>query len=182
MKFKGTIIITDPCYILKEDTQDSDWNSCNYGENMEALGLKNYISEPTIFGDWSCATYCVGDSDPLSKLEELETLESDAYNIDNDEDASSEEVEEVYKALAEASSELSSIGEFSADAGMVAVLSLDEVLKYNPDFDSWISEHPWCVTVIKDFDGEVDYVVTEGEYAHIIGRGNINFFTSLTVY
>lgn len=44
MRFKGDIIITDPCYICKEseyrDNNISDWELCNYGEDMEVLGIK----------------------------------------------------------------------------------------------------------------------------------------------
>lgn len=145
MKFKGDIIITDPCYICKDD----DWYKCNYGDNMEILGINTYICRDTIYGDWSCTTF---DSD---------TKEC--------------------------------IGEFCADAGMVAVFLLDEVLKYNPDFDYHI-KRPWTTTFIKDFDGEVNFKVihTEGKYeedteywnkgdkwendeVHVIGKGNINF-------
>ena len=39
MRFKGDIIITDPCYICKDD----DWSKCGYGDNMGRLGIKNYI-------------------------------------------------------------------------------------------------------------------------------------------
>lgn len=145
MKFKGDIIITDPCYICK----DGDWHRCNCGDNMEILGINTYICRDTIYGDWSCTTF---DSD---------TKEC--------------------------------IGEFCADAGMVAVFLLDEVLKYNPDFDYHI-KRPWTTTFIKDFDGEVNFKVvhTEGKYeedteywnkgdkwendeVHVIGKGNINF-------
>ena len=45
MKFKGTIIITDPCYIMRAEhhgttpiTED-DWRACDYGENMKVLGI-----------------------------------------------------------------------------------------------------------------------------------------------
>lgn len=31
MKFKGDIIITDPCYIIKKDSDD-DWSKCGWGE------------------------------------------------------------------------------------------------------------------------------------------------------
>ena len=36
MKFKGTIIITDPCYIVKKCTEDmqDDWTRCDSGHNM----------------------------------------------------------------------------------------------------------------------------------------------------
>lgn len=204
MRFKGDIIITDPCYICKEkeevgeypvsedyfsysskkdypdyknssceskqyreewkryftvlseyrDNNISDWELCNYGEDMEVLGIKNYICRDTLYGDWSCTTY---DADTHEEL-----------------------------------------GEFCADAGMVGVFLLDEVLKYNPDFNYHI-EHPWTTTLIKDFDGEIDFEIihTEGVYEDntkfhnkgdrweddsviVVGRGNINFETHRT--
>lgn len=54
MKFKGDIIITDPCYIIKDNSDD--WNKCGWGENMGILGFTTYISEYTLCGDWSCST------------------------------------------------------------------------------------------------------------------------------
>ena len=90
------------------------------------------------------------------------------------------------------------IGEFCADAGMVAVFLLDEVLAYNPDFD-WYESRPWTTTLIKDFDGDIEIKVihTEGVYNYdtkwhckgdkwendevrVIGVGNINFETHQT--
>ena len=70
------------------------------------------------------------------------------------------------------------IGEFCADAGMVGVFLLDEVLKYNPKFDYHL-ERPWTTTLIKDFDGEVDIVEIDGA-VQVIGKGNINFVTKQT--
>lgn len=36
-------------------------------------------------------------------------------------------------------------------------------------------------TLIKDFDGEVEYYIDDAEgEAHIIGTGNVNFFTTQT--
>lgn len=52
------------------------------------------------------------------------------------------------------------IGEFCADAGLVAVFQLDEVLKYNPDFDDHINR-TWTTTWIKDFKGKVWFTVEE---------------------
>jgi len=153
MKFKGDIIITDPCYIMRAKhhgttpiTED-DWNACNYGENMEVLGIKTYLTSDTIYGDWSCTT----------------------VNKDTDEP----------------------IGGFCADAGLVSVFLLDEVLAYNPDFDYHIKK-PFTTTLIKDFDGDIeievvdvkyedeDYegVIVEDQEVQVIGRGNINFFTT----
>lgn len=187
MKFKGTIIITDPCYIVKDCTEKNpypfpwtgdfiyspniaemikqykgweaehdDWTKCEYGRNMKALGIHNYIEESTICGDWSCITY--------------ETKE-DPYKIINKLIEASEN-DENYVA------ECPKLGNFCADSGAVSVFLLDEVRKYNPDIDKWIAARDWCVTTIPDFDGEVNYYVDKQDNAHIVGIGNINFFTT----
>lgn len=66
-KFDGDIIITDPCYIIDE-ANDEDWEKCGYGGEMEALGLENFISADTIYGDWSCTTYTKGSHKVLGNF------------------------------------------------------------------------------------------------------------------
>lgn len=195
MKFKGTIIITDPCYIMRDyketypkfetwpglegvsqstkfgdyteeqmrayrcyekacrawEEEYNDWDKCGMGEFMGELGINHSIVEDTIYGDWSCRTYEV-DENPR---ELIDRLGKEEYEI-----------------------EATLLGSFCADAGKVAVFLLDEVREYNPDIDDWIAEHPWCVTTIEDFDGNVEYYIDENREAHIYGEGNINFFTS----
>ena len=212
MYFKGTIVITDPCYIIKknpikhpneedfglpasiiskpfkdystpeelaykaaldkyfeESRKYDDWDKCNYGENMGTLGIHNYISESTIYGDWSCTTYQTEEK-PKELLESIlrilnDNLENEAYG---DEELP---IPKVGKA----------IGEFCADAGLVGVFLLDEILAYNPDWKSWIEEHSWCATIIEDFEGEVEYYIDKVDSeAHIVGTGNINFYTAQT--
>lgn len=46
---------------------------------------------------------------------------------------------------------------------------------YNPEWKSWIEEHPWCATII---ESEVEYYIDEE--AHIVGTGSINFYTAQT--
>lgn len=201
MKFKGTIIITDPCYVIKKDNYPSpkpsdfnlqesirgkpyteyktpdelaykvacekyfaeynekdDWSRCDCGYNMEALGISTYFTEDTIYGDWGCSTYKIVE-DPYKVINNfIEAKEKgEDYRID------------CFK-----------LGDFCADAGLVSVFLLDEVRKYNPDIDEWIASHSWCVTTIPDFVGEVNYYVDKNKEAHIIGIGNINFFTIQT--
>ena len=201
MKFKGTIIITDPCYIIKENPikypnekdfglpasiiskpfkdystpeelaykaaldkyykesrKYDDWDKCDYGRNMEVLGIHNYITESTIYGDWSCTTYKITE-DPYKA-------------INNFIDASKKGEDYGIKC--------SKLGDFCADAGLVSVFNLDEVRKYNPDIDKWIASHDWCVTTIPNFDGEVNYYVDKQGSAHIVGVGNVSFFTDQT--
>lgn len=88
------------------------------------------------------------------------------------------------------------IGEFCADAGLVSVFLLDEVLKYNPDFDYHIAR-PWTAALIRDFKGTVQFVVERKEgkckegtkwenfCVHVVGHGiskrtgaPINFYSS----
>lgn len=59
------------------------------------------------------------------------------------------------------------IGDFCADAGLVSVFLLDEVLKYNPHFDYHIRK-PWTTTWIKNFKGTVQFVVKHktGKYKY----------------
>ena len=178
MKFKGTIIITDPCYIIKDNTDD--WDKCDYGENLEALGFTNYISESTLYGDWSCTTYCTPCKDVKTQLENLIKLGDTRWDLAEKYGKDSIQVKVYDDKIAEASAGLKEIGRFCADAGMVCVFSMSEVIKYNPEFPKWIEESPWCVTVIPDFDGEVEYYVDKEDNAHIIGVGNINFYTTQT--
>lgn len=54
MKFKGTIIITDPCYIT---SSHDDWRKCSYGDNMEAFGNKSLHNRIHIV--WRLELHCV---------------------------------------------------------------------------------------------------------------------------
>lgn len=71
------------------------------------------------------------------------------------------------------------LGEFCADAGMVGVFLLDEVLKYNPNFDYHINR-PWTTTLIKNFDGDIKIERNEENGVWVEGTGNINFYTVQT--
>lgn len=46
MFFKGDLIITDPLYIINSE---EDWESCEYGQNLETLDILTYIT--SINGD-----------------------------------------------------------------------------------------------------------------------------------
>lgn len=65
------------------------------------------------------------------------------------------------------------LGEFCADAGMVGIFLLAEVLKYNPRFDNHI-KRPWTTTLIKNFKGTVyiEKTTTKNDkYIRVIGEG-----------
>lgn len=111
---------------IYQENNLSDWEKCEYGKNMEVLGLKHYITHDTIYGDWSCTT----------------------FNSDTN---------EVF-------------GHFCADAGLVSIFLLDEVLKYNPDFDYHLNRD-WTTTWIKDFKGIVQIIIEEEEFEYSDERG-----------
>lgn len=222
MKFKGTIIITDPCYIINDYSEQGptfvtwpgleglksstlfsdyskaqrkaynkllkakekfrkeydDWVKCNEGTNMEILGINHYMIKSTIYGDWSCNVYAIDD--PKKAIEDIAKMHK-WYSKHSTPNISEEERFQLITELHNMYDKINYkyyIGEFCADSGLVSVFLLDEVLSYNPNFLEWAEDHPWCVTLIKDFDGEIEYYIdTEGD-AHIIGTGSINFFTT----
>lgn len=110
--FDGDIIITDPCYVIKEDLKGNYYN-------FKSVGVEHSMVRDTLYGDWSCTV----------------------YNTDSGE----------------------VLGNFCADAGMVSVLSLDEILQYNPEFDYHITK-PWATTLIRNFKGSVQFMVKEDRW------------------
>lgn len=213
------IIITDPCYIIKRQKQHSDYNNLSKKEYEIIEEMHNYKEK--INEEWrKQGNFTIQQIyDFLTKIDEYkrnyEEIKRQKYNLNKD-DWEDTDYGQNLKAIGfnnyisrntiygdwscttfnENTDE--PIGDFCADSGMVAVLELDEVLKYNPDFNYHI-EKPWTTTLIKNFTGDVWFEIehTEGEYednseyhkkgdkwsndtVHVIGKGNINFITNQT--
>ena len=207
MKFKGDIIITDPCYIVKDreenphaypsiddpnyrtlldayktwNKEHDDWEKCDYGANMEILGFTTFISESTIYGDWSCTTWDLKNKDPKEFIDNLCKSYQEADRIKGLYGKLSKNYKDTLEEMDSKFTTLESLGDFCADSGQVGVFLLDEVLKYNPDFDYDLNK-PWTTTLIKDFDGDIEYYIDKDTEAHIIGIGNINFCTTQTEF
>ena len=186
MKFKGTIVITDPCYLLSglsEELNDEYWEGSNCGENLDIFGLTQWISDSTIYGDWSCTTYKGNPKDIEESLKDIQQF-YDKVNELSEElflgyDAAWEFLRKDFQELCtKHENKFPVLGRFCADSGMVCVVYLDDVLKFNPNFKQWASEHSWYVTIIENFDGNIEYEIDEHDEAHIVGTGNINFYTS----
>lgn len=140
MHFKGTLVITDPCYLKQTEYDDEP-------------KVRQIMSSMTYYGDWSCTTYQIPKGvEPL----EVRYCEEDLYEF----------------------------GEFTADGGEVCVCLLDELAEVcGTDPLKFIIEHPWCVTVIPGFDGEVEFKVLEitdpelkepFKELHVVGIDNHN--------
>lgn len=73
------------------------------------------------------------------------------------------------------------LGDFAADAGLVGVFDLNEVLKYDPQFEREYLSKENLVTRINNFTGTAQIKVGYDEenndfFAFVEGRGNINFY------
>lgn len=182
MRFKGTIVITDPCYLDHGMDQDL-WEASDYGEDLSVFGCSQWICRDTIYGDWSCTTYQTNPdkfAEFLKKANDLYSKLDNCKPTDLNFETIKEFIYDQVDKLSEKYGEMPVLGRFCADAGMVCVVYLDEIIKVNPHFEEFIKEHSWCVTVIKDFDGEVEYEIDDNDEAHIAGRGNIEFYTTQT--
>ena len=62
--YSGDLIITDPSYIIRE-TDEEDWENCDYGHNLKALGLSNSITSKTLCGDWGCTVFDLGTMESI---------------------------------------------------------------------------------------------------------------------
>jgi hypothetical protein len=205
MKFKGDIIITDPCYIMrhKNELTGDDWSACDYGSNMKVLGITHYLTEDTEYGDWSCTTV---KDDPESQrlIGQLNVMYFKFFSDYNNPEVykTEENRQKMYDEYAKEREELIKnsnlvLGHFCADAGLVSVFLLDEILAYNPEYDDHL-KHPHCATLIRDFDGDIEIThrvfeskvdpedaifedeTETGEEVSVIGKGNINFYTTQT--
>ena len=138
---KGDIIITDPCYVVKDDLWHRFLNEVPDG-NISTISrwreFKEGLVADTLYGDWGCT---------LFKVEDLEAAKDALKNETNYEGAKA-------------------VGNFCADAGMVCVFYLNDCLKHNKKEVEEILTKSWCATVIKDFDGDIYILDMEHEYEY----------------
>lgn len=164
------IIITDPCYIAKDkdwgEGEVFDWETSTINSPI----FTDYIWDDTGVGDGSWDTLEVKkrltEAALMNFIDDYEMALMDADEFpDND---------KIQKRLEELENQQEQIGTFCADSGCTGVFLLDEVLKYNPDFQTGLSNS--CYTIIKEYTGRITLRKTI-EYFHILGIGNITFYT-----
>jgi len=156
MQFKGTLVITDPCYLV------SYYGSC-------------LMKRDTIYGDWSCMTY-PGKMEENNKPIDWDDYYFNFFNEYNFSGLEKEEKEKKLETFKKFKNEWKDniLGEFCADSGQVGVFDYD---KLNDTNKEWIKTHDWCATVIEDFDGNIEFVVDTNNNLHVVGTGNKDFFT-----
>lgn len=252
VRFDGDIIITDPCYIMKE--QNWDWKDCpSWWDYVSKVTTEEVYREdgthytrynpptPEMYPDCRPKQLSDYDDDEHGKLMfELDVLlrpekprmHSDMLKAEYEAHRKAEEewrkthkrdweiceYGERMDKLGITTSLIAStlygdwgcttfnsdtkemIGQFCADAGLVGVFYLDEVLKYNPNYNDHLGKSentglPWPVTVIRDFHGEVMLETRQAEKirkypdnipngyddeCRVVGTGNINFIGTQT--
>ena len=160
------IIITDPCYIARdEDWDDENGSVFNWRTStINSPIFSSYIWEDTKVGDGQWSVFEVNQKLGEGELEDT----VDDYSL-----ALNEENEELLEKI---ESEQKQIGTFTADSGCIGVFFLDEALKYNPDFLTGLSNI--CYTIIRDFTGRIqEYECANDDYTHFLGIGNKTFYT-----
>lgn len=181
VEFDGDIIITDPCYIMRENHTDylsspSWWNYVTKTRREVKDGKELcYPPRPEDYPDFD------GDKSPTLQAEWDEYHKAEAkWQSENVTDWERCDYGDNMEVLGFTSQRYMTrstlygdwscttfdlntkeeIGGFCADAGLVSVFLLDDILRYNPDYKDHL-EKSWCATHIKDFKGTVQFVVKE---------------------
>lgn len=163
----GDIIITDPCYIMKEldissRPKEEEYflyeNESDYPDFDAATGIsERYLEDDRRFKE-AYTKWCADhpeDWEVCGFGDNMEALGFHKYICRNT-------LYGDWSCTTFNTDTKEKIGEFCADGGLVAVFPLDDVLRYNPDFD-YYTERPWTTTWIKDFKGTVQIVVKPSE-------------------
>lgn len=178
MKFKGTIIITDPGYLASGnkflENTDYWWDETNFGEHLHKLGFTSYLTDNVEYGDCTYFTYKGLEEEIVEKVKEWNCFYSNF--ISNIRKLEFVDVQSMYDNQRNEFINQNTYGEFCTDSGKICVVYLDEVLKFNPNFKDWVNSHKWCASIIEDFDGDIDLELDE-DSLHVVGIGNKNFYT-----
>lgn len=149
----------------KIENKYDDWDKTNCGSNYERVGVKNFITRNTIYGDWSCTTFNSDTKEAIGQfcadaglVSVFSLAEVRAYNPDVD------------KWIEEHDWCVTKIPNFTGDVWFEVVHHegiYDEDRGYT---DSEGKYHCWAKKGDKWEEDEV----------RVVGQGNINFVTSQT--
>ncbi|WP_287385711.1 hypothetical protein [Lachnospira sp.] len=159
MKIKGDILITDPCYWMR----DEEFNKYCLGAEPGEIILLNPINNmqgmmaDTIYGDWHCEVYKTDGPVDQSVLEDIIRYNKAPIGT--------------------------LVGEFTADAGLVSISEYNETWDYDKKkAEDLVDKYTWTAALLNNFDGDITFVdIYPGNDSEpvrcIIGKGNYNFYT-----
>lgn len=181
--FEGDIIITDPCYIIRhrDESTRPKWKDYHQFDNINKYPDYD-VNEKT-------SPIFMEEAKKLDEADKKWCKENpDDHDSWNNYDLSQFGITTFiahrtlygdWSCTTFNTDTKETLGEFCADGGEVGVFLLDEVLKYNPDFNDYI-DNPWTTTLIKNFKGDVWFEQLDEDTLIVKGEGNCNFFTSQT--
>lgn len=171
-----SILITDPCYIADDEEweEEFDYTDCVISTDR----ISNYLWIPTGFGDGSFSIeQMIGNvaskQELIDYVEDLEDAEYSFYENTSKENE---------KILNELSKETKRIGDFCVDSGTFCAFLLKDIEKNYPGFFKEYKKSNKIFSVIHNFTGTIDYFTDKRGQNHIIGIGNISFFTNTKNY
>lgn len=177
--FKGDIVITDPCYIVNSKDFDED-------PKKELFFTYKKKEEYPDF-DGKNSKMFMEDELRYKKAKELwENEDSEEFYEPTIFLGFKHESMERYNLYGDWSCTTYNVktkeilGEFCADSGTVCVYNVEDVKRYNPDFLKEAQEKPWIATIIKDFEGYVQFEILNKDDLIVHGIGNIEFKTAQT--
>ena len=143
------LIITDPCYIAKDEDWGSDFD-WEYNE-IKIPDFSDFLWIPSGWGD---------GSPQVNEIDRDVDLDEYVDSLTSARDRGDEEEEQELLSI------VNNIGEFGIDSGCMGVFDYDEAIKYNPDFLNELPDNCYCI--IEDFSGTVDYITDLLGYNHIV--------------
>ena len=171
-----SVLIVDPCYF----TDDEEWGGDFDYTTNEIINpnITDYIWDNTGFGDGSFEVLeVVGNVASKEELiDYIEDYEDASYNFF--EDATRENL----KKLDALQIHQRKIGDFGVDSGTFGVFLYDEIKRNWTDFFRTHKSNKGIFSVINNFDGIIEVYEDERNQKHIIGVGNISFFTNSKNY
>lgn len=208
--FKGDLIITDPCYIIKDNKRPieapvksdyvldiDEYNDVLVVDTADLIShLPNALYEP--IDAKTCKYSYKRDFD--NSVYEIAKSEYNEGNNDRTTDDWNEtgcgtNVEKLgikqyigrdtlfgdWDCVV-VDADDKPIGEFCADAGMVCVAELNEWRNYNSEIDTFLRERSHCVAVISNFDGDVWFEVEDTSFDYKHDDGRVEFVKDYTVH
>lgn len=161
-EFDGDIIITDPCYVCKRRDESTrpkwgDYMKDSYGETeedrQEAGFYDDYQKLQMAQAEWD---KCNPDDWELSEYGyNMEALGVNTY-------MTRDTIYGDWSCTAYNTDTGDELGHFCADAGLVSVFLLEEILRYNPEFN-YHKDRPWTTAWIPNFKGTVRFIVERQE-------------------
>jgi len=170
----SSLVITDPCYISKDKDwgrgEIFDWENCRINSPI----FTNYLwldGMPEVVSD------VVQVRRSLNEVGLINLLNDHVQALKNYGEALEEDFDKAESDLRCIEDKVMTIGSFTTDAGCIGVFLLNEVLKYNPGFETELCNKK-CYTIINDFTGRIIvHDDIEGESQHILGLGNKTFYS-----